>query len=103
MYVGAWLLLALLHAAAVRGRPLLIHVDGPDWDSALIEVATAHPGWKVIVAHAGPGTPCREAASVVERTRNVYVELSTSFPDLPLVREADLAATTVAARDVFAW
>jgi len=70
------LLLALLHAAAVRGRLLLIHVDGPDRGSALIEVATAHPGWKVIVAHAGPGTPCREA---------------------------DLAATTVAARDVFAW
>jgi len=41
----------------------------------------------VIVAHGGPGTPSREAACLVERTDNVYVELSTSFPDLPIARE----------------
>jgi predicted TIM-barrel fold metal-dependent hydrolase len=78
---------ALLHAVAERGRPLLIHVDGPDWDTALTEVANAHPRWKTIIAHGGPGTPVRAAACVVERTTNVYVELSTSFPDLPVVRE----------------
>jgi predicted TIM-barrel fold metal-dependent hydrolase len=79
--------MALLREVARRGRPLLIHVDGPDWDSALEEVARAHPRWKVIVAHGGPGTPVRAAAGLVERTDNVYVELSTSFPDLPVVSD----------------
>jgi predicted TIM-barrel fold metal-dependent hydrolase len=78
---------ALLHAVAERGRPLLIHVDGPDWATALTEVANANPHWKTIIAHSGPGTPVRAAACVVERTCNVYVELSTSFPDLPVVRD----------------
>jgi len=78
---------ALLHEVARRGRPLLIHVDGPDWDTALAEVARAHPRWKVILAHGGPGTTVRAAAEIVERTDNVFVELSTSFPDLPLIRE----------------
>jgi predicted TIM-barrel fold metal-dependent hydrolase len=77
----------LLHAVADRGRPLLIHVDGPEWDSALLDVATAHADWKVIVAHGGPGTPVRAAAGLIERTGNVYVELCTSFPDLAVVRE----------------
>src|SRR5207245_7505387 len=77
----------LLHAVADRGRPLLVHIDGPAWDSALFEVATAHTDWKIIVAHGGPGTPVRETATLVERTDNVYVELSTSFHDLPVVRE----------------
>jgi predicted TIM-barrel fold metal-dependent hydrolase len=78
---------ALLHEIARRGRPLLIHVDGADWDSALLDVARAHPLWNVIVAHAGPGTPVRETAHLIERTANVYAELSTSNPDLPLARE----------------
>jgi predicted TIM-barrel fold metal-dependent hydrolase len=77
----------LLKAIARRGKPLLIHVDGPEWDSALLDVATTYTGWKVIVAHGGPGTPVRATASLVERTDNVYVELSTSFPDLPIVHE----------------
>jgi len=72
---------------ARRGRPLKIHVDGPDWDDALRGVAMEFPTWKLIVAHAGPGTPSREAAGLVESTPNVYVELSTSFPELPIVRE----------------
>jgi predicted TIM-barrel fold metal-dependent hydrolase len=76
-----------LHEVARRGRPLLVHVDGNDWDSALCEVARAHPHWNIIIAHAGPGTPVRESASLVERTDNVYVELSTSFPDLPVIRD----------------
>jgi predicted TIM-barrel fold metal-dependent hydrolase len=79
--------LTLLREIARRGRPLKIHVDGPDWAEALACVAADYPAWKVIVAHAGPGSPSREAASLVERTQNVYVELATSFPDLPVVRE----------------
>jgi predicted TIM-barrel fold metal-dependent hydrolase len=79
--------LAMVREVARRGRPLKIHVDGPDWDEALACVAADHPSWKLIVAHAGPGSPSREAASLVERTPNVYVELSTSFPDLPVARD----------------
>jgi predicted TIM-barrel fold metal-dependent hydrolase len=77
----------LLREVARRGRPLKIHVDGPEWDRALREVATDFPDWKIIVAHAGPGTPSREAAGLVQCSPNVYVELSTSFPELPIVRE----------------
>ena len=64
-----------------------IHVDGPAWDAALGEVASKHPNWKVIIAHSGPGTPTLAAACLAERTPNVYLELCTSFPDLPTVRE----------------
>ncbi len=78
---------AMLREVARRGRPLKIHVDGPDWDEALACLVADYPAWKLIVAHAGPGTPSREGAGLVERTRNVYVELSTSFPDLPVARE----------------
>ena len=86
--------LALLREVARRGRPLKIHVDGPEWDTALHDIALEFPAWKVIVAHAGPGTPSREAARLVESTPNVYVELSTSFPELPIVKEV----VTVAAQ-----
>jgi uncharacterized protein len=79
--------LALLREVARRGRPLKIHVDGPEWDTALQDLALEYPAWKVIVAHAGPGTPSREAARLVESTPNVYVELATSFPELPVVKE----------------
>src|SRR5207237_7376014 len=54
---------------------------------ALLDVAHAYPRWNVIVAHGGPGTPVRAAAELVEHTDNAYVELSTSMPDLPVVRE----------------
>jgi predicted TIM-barrel fold metal-dependent hydrolase len=77
----------MLREVARRGRPLKIHVDGADWDAVLAEVVSAYPDWKVIVAHAGPGTPVRAAAALVERTSNVYLELPTSFPDLPTTRE----------------
>jgi predicted TIM-barrel fold metal-dependent hydrolase len=79
--------LRLLHEVARRGRPLKIHVDGADWDDALASVAAAYPAWKLIVAHGGPGTPALEGAALVARTTNVYLELSTSFPDLPIVRQ----------------
>ncbi|HET6319970.1 MAG TPA: amidohydrolase family protein, partial [Chloroflexota bacterium] len=79
--------MALLREVARRGYPLKIHVDGAAWDQALACIAVEYPAWNVIVAHAGPGTPSRSAARLVERTSNVYVELSTSFPDLPITRE----------------
>jgi predicted TIM-barrel fold metal-dependent hydrolase len=84
--------LALLREVALRERPLKIHVDGVGWSDALREVAAAFPTWDVIVAHAGPGTPTREAACLVGTVSNVYVELSTSFPDLPVIRDVVRAA-----------
>jgi uncharacterized protein len=77
----------LLREVARRGRPLKIHVDGEGWDAALGGVAAEYPAWKVIVAHGGPGTPSLDGAALVARTTNVYLELSTSFPDLPVVRQ----------------
>ena len=82
----------LVAEVARRGRPLKIHVDGAGWSDALASVAADFPDWKVIVAHGGPGTPAREAAALVAHAANVYVELPTSFPDLPVAREVVRAA-----------
>jgi predicted TIM-barrel fold metal-dependent hydrolase len=79
--------LSLIHEVARRGRPLKIHVDGIAWDHALADMAAEYPTWRVVVAHAGPGTPSRAAADLVESTPNVYVELSSSFPDLATTRD----------------
>jgi predicted TIM-barrel fold metal-dependent hydrolase len=79
--------MTLLQEVARRGRPLKIHVDGPDWGQSIAQIAGAHPDWRVVVAHAGPGMPSRECAQLLQATSNVYVELSTSYADLPVVRE----------------
>jgi predicted TIM-barrel fold metal-dependent hydrolase len=79
--------LTLLREIARRGRPLKIHVDGSGWAEALATVAAEHPHWKLIVAHGGPGTPSREGACLVSNSRNVYLELATTLPDLPIARE----------------
>jgi predicted TIM-barrel fold metal-dependent hydrolase len=77
----------LLREVARRGRPLKIHNDGPAWAETLMEFARAFPDWSVIIAHAGLGTPSVDAARAVEQTDNIYLELATSFPNLPVVRE----------------
>jgi predicted TIM-barrel fold metal-dependent hydrolase len=79
--------LALLREVARRGRPLKIHVDGSDWAEALATIAAEYPHWNLIVAHGGPGTPSREGAGLVSNRRNVYLELATTLPDLPVARE----------------
>jgi predicted TIM-barrel fold metal-dependent hydrolase len=79
--------MTLLQEVARRGRPLKIHVDGLDWAQSLGEIARAYPDWRVIVAHAGPGMASPECVQLLQTTRNVYVELSTSYADLPVVRE----------------
>jgi predicted TIM-barrel fold metal-dependent hydrolase len=78
---------ALIREVARRGRPLKIHVEGPGWDGALAAVADDFPDWTLIVAHAGPGTPSLEAACLVQATRNVYLELATSFPDRAIAHD----------------
>jgi predicted TIM-barrel fold metal-dependent hydrolase len=83
---------ALLQEVARRGRPLKIHVDGPRWAEALAEIASSHPDWSVIVAHAGPGLASRECVQLLHATSNVYVELATSYADMPVVREVVEAA-----------
>jgi uncharacterized protein len=77
----------LLREVARRGRPLKIHVEGAAWDEALACVADEFPNWKLIVAHGGPGTPTVQGAELVGRTRNVYLELSSSFAALPVARQ----------------
>jgi predicted TIM-barrel fold metal-dependent hydrolase len=79
--------LALLREVARRQRPLKIHVDGANWVGALATVAKEYPEWQVILAHAGPGTPSPETAHLVSQTRNVYVELATTSPDLVVIKE----------------
>ncbi|MBI2755635.1 MAG: amidohydrolase family protein [Chloroflexi bacterium] len=78
---------ALLQEVARRERPLKVHNDGPGWGAAIVEAARAYPRWKVIVAHGGPGTPDAEGAWTVEHADNVYLELATTAPDLPVVRD----------------
>jgi predicted TIM-barrel fold metal-dependent hydrolase len=78
---------ALLREVARRGRPLKIHVDGSGWAEALATIAAEYPRWNLIIAHGGPGTPSRAGACLVSNSRNVYLELATTFPDLPIVRE----------------
>jgi predicted TIM-barrel fold metal-dependent hydrolase len=77
----------VLRQVGHTGKPLKIHVAGAGWDQALIDAARAFRDWPVIIAHSGPGAPVLEAASVVEQTDNVFVELATTAPDLLVMRE----------------
>ena len=52
------------------------------------EIARAHPRLPIVIAHCGPGTPTAAAAQVAADSERVYVELSSSFADLPAVQAA---------------
>jgi predicted TIM-barrel fold metal-dependent hydrolase len=69
------------------GKPVKIHNDGPDWDVALRQIAERHPRLPIIVAHAGLGTPDVRSAKLATDLDNVYLELSSSFAELPTIRE----------------
>jgi predicted TIM-barrel fold metal-dependent hydrolase len=84
--------MTLLQEVARRGRPLKIHVDGLGWEQSIAEIAGLYPDWRVIVAHAGPGMASPACVSLLQSTSNVYVELSTSYADLPVVRDVVDAA-----------
>ena len=70
------------------GRPVKIHNAGPDWEAALRDIARSHPMLPIIIAHGGPGTPTAAGAQVAADCERVFVEMSSSFADLPAVRAA---------------
>ena len=72
---------------ADHGRPVKIHNEGADWDAALGAIARRHPRLPIIVAHAGLGRPSVEGARLAASTDNVYLEMGSSYAQLPIVRE----------------
>jgi predicted TIM-barrel fold metal-dependent hydrolase len=72
---------------ADHGRPVKIHNEGGDWDSALEAIARRHPRLPIIVAHSGLGGPSLEGARLAAVTDNVYLEMGSSYARLPIVRE----------------
>jgi predicted TIM-barrel fold metal-dependent hydrolase len=70
-----------------RGMPVKIHNDGPEWHVALGAYARAHPRQPILIAHAGPGSPAVEAAQLAADHEFVYIELASSFANLPVMRE----------------
>jgi len=80
---------ALVAEVARQGRPLLIHTDGTDLVTALTEMAHAHPGLAIIVAHGGyGGGGCLEGIWAAKEADNLYLEFSTSGPHRETIREA---------------
>jgi predicted TIM-barrel fold metal-dependent hydrolase len=79
---------ALLHEIARRGKPVKIHNDGPGWEQALIDACRRDPDLTIIIAHGGLGQPSVEGARAAAETENIYLEFASSFPELPVVREA---------------
>ena len=77
----------LFDVLAVHGRPVKIHNDGPDWDQHLLRIARKHPDLPIIIAHAGLGFPNLEGARIAREADNIYAEMSSSFAQLPTVRE----------------
>ncbi len=69
------------------GKPVKIHNDGTDWDQALLRIARRHPRLAIIVAHGGLGFPDLPAARLAASVDNVFVEMSSSFAQIPIVRE----------------
>jgi predicted TIM-barrel fold metal-dependent hydrolase len=70
-----------------RGLPVKIHNDGPAWEVALGEYARRHPSLRILLAHSGPGAPSLEAARLAADHEGVYLELASSFANLPIMRE----------------
>lgn len=64
----------VLDALADEGLPLLVDALQTSWP-AIEQVATARPGWPVIVGQVGYRT-LRRIAGVLSRTENVYLDLS---------------------------
>jgi predicted TIM-barrel fold metal-dependent hydrolase len=70
-----------------RGLPVKIHNDGPAWEVALGEYARRHPSLRILLAHSGPGAPSLVAARLAADHEGVYLELASSFANLPIMRE----------------
>ena len=79
---------ALVAEVARRGRPLLIHNGGSNYVAALLGLARAHPGLKMIAAHAGPGRPDPVLIAAAAEVGNLYLEFCTTYPWRGAVRAA---------------
>jgi uncharacterized protein len=86
-HTGSPQIAALFDILADHGRPVKIHNDGPDWDQHLLRIARDHPRLPIIIAHAGLGHPMVEGARIAAQADNIYAEMSSSFAQLPVVRE----------------
>jgi predicted TIM-barrel fold metal-dependent hydrolase len=77
----------LFNLLADFGKPVKIHNDGDDWDQHLMRIALEHPRLPIIVAHGGLGFPDMPAARLAAAIDNVYVEMCSSFAQIPTVRD----------------
>ena len=77
----------LFRLAAARDCPVKIHNDGPDWPAAIATYARAHPRLRILLAHSGPGMPSIEGARLAAEHEGVFLELGSSFANLPVIRQ----------------
>jgi predicted TIM-barrel fold metal-dependent hydrolase len=77
----------LFKVLADFGKPVKIHNDGHDWDEHLLRIAREHPRLPIVVAHGGLGFPDLPAARLSATADNIYVEMCSSFAQIPTVRE----------------
>jgi predicted TIM-barrel fold metal-dependent hydrolase len=75
---------ALFAEIARYGRPVKIHNQGPGWEQALHDLASAHPKLPIILAHGGGfGT-----AKIMADVPNVYFEFAGSGINCDVIRAA---------------
>ena len=86
-HTGSQEIADLFKVLADHGRPVKIHNDGPDWDRHLLRIARDHPKLPIIIAHSGLGFPNLEGARIAAESDNIYAEMSSSFAQIPTVRE----------------
>jgi predicted TIM-barrel fold metal-dependent hydrolase len=77
----------LFKVLADFGKPVKIHNDGDDWDDHLFRIAQEHPKLPIVIAHGGLGFPDLPGARLSARADNVYLEMCSSFAQIPTVRE----------------
>ena len=77
----------LFTVLADYGKPVKIHNDGDDWDEALFRIAQEHPRLPIVIAHGGLGFPDLPGARLTTRADNVYLEMCSSFAQIPTVRK----------------
>jgi predicted TIM-barrel fold metal-dependent hydrolase len=75
---------ALFAEIARHGRPVKIHNNGAGWEQALHDLAAAHPGLPIILAHGGGfNTP-----KIMKDAPNVYFEFAGSGINCEVIRNA---------------
>jgi len=77
---------ALFDVLGARGVPVKIHPDGEGWAQALASYAARSPRMRILVAHAGPGTPHPDVIGPATDHDNVFIELASSMAHPATVR-----------------